>query len=128
MEIVKVNHFTVNVKDLQASIAFYSDVLKLPQGEMLDMGDHSLTYFALPSGLRLELIDYRQPVGVCPQSPGLLGRFRHICLEVSDMYQAYIVCRQHGVEVVSPPTVVGKLGRKTMLILDPNGVEIEFWE
>ena len=49
------------------------------------MGDHVLTYYALPGGVKLELISYMSDTGDC--TAGLLerGRFRHLALRVDDL-------------------------------------------
>ena len=58
MKITGLDHITVNVTDLEKAKAFYEKVLGLEQCGFIDMGDHTLTYYALPFGVRLELIDY----------------------------------------------------------------------
>ena len=58
MKITGLNHITINVTDLAASVNFYKIVLGLTENGFIDMGDHTLTYFDLPQNVRLELIDY----------------------------------------------------------------------
>ena len=58
MKMTGLDHITVNVKDLDRSKAFYGDVLGLKEAGFVQMGDHTLTYYELPQGVRLELIDY----------------------------------------------------------------------
>ncbi len=58
MKMTGLDHITVNVKDLDRSKAFYGDVLGLKEAGSVQMGDHTLTYYELPQGVRLELIDY----------------------------------------------------------------------
>ena len=92
------------------------------------MGDHTLTYFDLPQNVRLELIDYTGKaakkdmretdiVNVPSFLPGdrRSGELRKICLE-------------KGVFIRKEPSYVEKLACSTMLVTDPNGVEIEIIE
>ena len=61
--ITELNHLTINVVNLGKSNLFYADVLGLLPAGTIDMGDHTLTYYALPGGCRLELICYANPSG-----------------------------------------------------------------
>jgi len=41
--ITDLDHITVNVRDKEKSIRFYSDILQLPLINSVNMGDHELT-------------------------------------------------------------------------------------
>ena len=128
MTITGLDHITINVVSLEVSKAFYENVFMLKQDGFIDMGDHTLTYYALPCGVRLELIDYEMkdmPVSVAPTH---VGMYRHFCLEVDSLNELMERCRQYKAAVTSEPAFVEGLGRRNMLLLDPNGVEIEVFE
>lgn len=128
MKITGLNHITINVVDLQASIEFYKNILGLQQNGFIDMGDHTLTYFALPQNVRLELIDYAQKDAKKEIKETDIGTYRHFCLEAEDLEEVEKVCKENGVVVRKSVSYVDKLSCKTMLVVDPNGVEIEIIE
>ena len=126
MMIQSIDHITINVKNLAASRAFYGDLLGLAELSQVDMGDHTLTYFALPGGVKLELISYAANTGDC--TAGLLerGRFRHLALRVDDLDALDARLSDFGGRVLQPPRWVEQLGFTGMLAEDPNGCELEF--
>ena len=127
MKLTGLNHITINVIDLDSSKRFYEEIFGLTQCDFKDMGDHTLTYYQLPQGVLLELIDYetkKDPLTISETQP---GTYRHFCLEADSLDELYEICKAHGVCVHSEPAFVEKLGRSNMLIADPNGVEIEIF-
>lgn len=121
-----IDHITINVKNLEASRAFYGELLGLAELSKVDMGDHVLTYYALPGGVKLELISYMSDTGDC--TAGLLerGRFRHLALRVDDLETLAARLGDFGGRVLQPPRWVEQLGFTGMLAEDPNGCELEF--
>ena len=126
--ITELNHLTINVVNLGKSNLFYADVLGLLPAGTIDMGDHTLTYYALPGGCRLELICYANPSGTMHPPSDTCGLYRHFCLRTTSLEELYTRCVQYGVKVTKKPSYVEKLGCSTLLIVDPNGVEIELIE
>ena len=126
MMIQSIDHITINVKNLAASRAFYGDLLGLAELTQVDMSDHLLTYYALPGGVKLELISYMSDTGDC--TAGLLerGRFRHLALRVDDLESLAARLSDFGGRVLQPPRWVEQLGFTGMLAEDPNGCELEF--
>lgn len=125
MNILSIDHITINVSDLEKTKAFYSDILKLKEAGFLDMGDHTLTYFHLTEKCRLELIHYLTEVKTAHVSETDLNIYRHFCLETDDLNQVYQDCLEHQVFIRKEPSYIEKLSCSTMLIVDPNGVELE---
>ncbi len=125
MKITGLNHITINVKDLEASKRFYENVLGLVPDGFIDMGDHTLTYYALPQNVRLELIDYETKAPAKELAETDIGMYRHFCLEADDLSAFAKRCQEAGAPVRKAPSYVEKLSCDTMLIVDPNGVEIE---
>lgn len=125
MKIVSLDHITINVSDLEKSKDFYANVLKLEEAGFIDMGDHTLTYFWLTKECRLELIHYLTDQKTADITETALNSYRHFCVETDDLEQVYQDCKDHQVFVRKEPGYVEKLSCSTMLIVDPNGVEME---
>ena len=128
MKMVGFDHLTVNVTDLEKSKFFYENVLELEYCGFIDMGDHTLTYYTLPQGVRLELIDYAEKDKAVPVPETHVGMYRHFCLEADSLAELYEICKAENVRVTSAPAWVERLQRRNMLLYDPNGVEIEIFE
>ncbi|MBR2258028.1 MAG: VOC family protein [Blautia sp.] len=128
MKMTGLNHFTINVVDLEKSKEFYENVLGLQSCGFVDMGDHRLTYYQLPQNVKLELIQYDDPDIPVPFKPTHVGMYRHFCLETDSLDEVMENCRKYGVTVLQEPAYVEKLEFRNILILDPNGVEIEIIE
>lgn len=125
MNILSLDHLTINVSDLEKTKAFYHDVLKLKEAGFIDMGDHTLTYYWLSKECRLELIHYLTDQKTADVSETDLNIYRHFCLETDELDQVFQDCKNHQVFIRKEPSYVEKLSCSTMLIVDPNGVEIE---
>lgn len=125
MKFSGLDHITVNVKDLEQSEKFYGDLLGLEKTGFIDMGDHTLTYFRLPREVRLELIDYADKAAAGDIKETDTGIYRHFCLVTDQLAELHTLCVKQGIFVRKSPSYVEKLQARTMLITDPNGVEIE---
>lgn len=125
MKFSGLDHITVNVKDLEQSEKFYGDLLGLEKTGFIDMGDHTLTYFRLPREVRLELIDYADKAAAGDIKETDTGIYRHFCLVTDQLAELHALCVKQGIFVRKSPSYVEKLKARTMLITDPNGVEIE---
>ena len=125
MKITGLNHITINVTNLEESKAFYEKVLELVPCGFIDLGDHNLTYYQLPQGVRLELIEYTDPDTPVPVPVTHVGMYRHFCLETDSLEGIMENCRKYNVKVTKEPSYVEKLGCSNILLIDPNGVEIE---
>lgn len=125
MSITGLNHITINVTDLEASRAFYEGVLGLIPSNFVDMGDHRLTYYQLPQNVCLELIEYDNPGEIRHYGIFERGIYRHFCLETDDLEAVYQACLAHGIQITQAPGYVEKLQFSNILLIDPNGVELE---
>lgn len=128
MKMVGFDHLTINVTDLEKSKFFYENVLELEYCGFIDMGDHTLTYYMLPQGVRLELIDYENKDTAVPVPETHVGMYRHFCLVVDSLAELTENCRKHNVFIRKEAGWVERLEKNNMLIVDPNGVEIEVFE
>ncbi|MBR2765553.1 MAG: VOC family protein, partial [Blautia sp.] len=87
MKMTGLDHITVNVTDLEKSRFFYENVLELSYCGFIDMGDHTLTYYTLPQGVRLELIDYVDKDKAVSVPETHIGMYRHFCLVADSLAQ-----------------------------------------
>jgi catechol 2,3-dioxygenase-like lactoylglutathione lyase family enzyme len=146
-----IDHINIVVTDLGRSIAFYQDLLGFREtmrarleGEWIE----SITgvkgvvadcvYLELPSGPRLELLQFLSPaIGepLAPNSlPNTLG-LRHMAFRVDDIDAEYQRLEGLGVRFVGPPQAVPtglvkhSTGRKRLCYFhDPDGVLLEIAE
>ena len=127
MKITSLDHITINCKDLEASIRFYEGLLGLEKSDVVDLGDHTLHYYKLP-GLktRLELINYNNEQKALSTGNTDVGIYRHVAFETDDLEGFYKTINEAGYKINLPPTMIPQIGKRIILIVDPNGVEIEF--
>ncbi len=127
MKIDKIDHVSINVKNIQKSLDFYGRVLGLQQLQTVDCGEFDITYFALPDGSRLELFDYHEKNPERPHSESEAG-LRHIAFQVQNVAKHEADLRKAGVEITLATCELPNLGARVLLFLDPNGVTLEFCE
>lgn len=123
-----IDHFTINVTDLEKSISFYKEVLGLKELNTIDMGDHQLIYFYLQEGCKLELINYLFETELSHPKEDAQGIYRHMALRTDNLMEIYNKCIENDIFIRLQPVNMEKLFCKGMLIEDPNGVEIEIVE
>lgn len=124
MRIRSIDHVSINVKDFDASVAFYGGVLGLRRLQTVPMDGFSITYFEIPGGGRLELFDYHGRSKNANREESEVG-LRHLAFAVDDVPGTEKMLRGKGVTIVLPTTDLPSLGAKVMLFLDPNGVTLE---
>ena len=118
MDLERIDHVAIVVKDLDESIRFYTEVMGMELDRVLSLPEFGLEVaFVTKDGADIELMKFKDPsipIGV-----------RHICAQVPDVPQAAQELSQRGVEVVRPLGQTS-LGFWYTMIRDPNGVVIEF--
>lgn len=127
MEISNIDHVSINVTDIKKSLDFYGRILGLEQQQTVDCGEFDITYFALPSGSRLELFDYHGRNRNTPREESEAG-LRHIAFQVEDVSAHEKRLRTEGVEITLSTCDLPNLEARVLLFLDPNGVTLEFCE
>lgn len=125
MKVKGINHISLNVKDIKASIEFYGKVLGFRQLETVPFEGFSLVYFQIPGGGRLELFDYGGKNPKTDRDETEVG-LRHLAFEVDDVDEAERHLREHGVKITLAATDLPSLGSRAILFLDPNGVTLEY--
>jgi glyoxylase I family protein len=127
VKIEKIEHVSINCIDFQKSKEFYEKVLGFKFMETVDCGDFDISYFALPSGTRLELFDYHgknKSVNRKETESGL----RHVAFQVEDVAAHEKELRAAGVKIVLETCDLPNLGVRVLLFEEPNGAILEFCE
>ena len=126
-EMIKaMDHVTINIKDVEATLHFYGEILGLQALPSVDMGDHFLRYFALPSGGKLELIQYYYDVPQLDVEATNKGCARHLAFEVEDIRALEKKLTDAGFVFHVPVSYIKNLDFTGGLTKDPNGFELEF--
>jgi len=128
MRVTGVDHVSINVKNMEASAAFYGGVLGFRRLQTVPMDGtppFAITYFEIPGGGRLELFDYRGKNRDIAREESDAG-LRHLAFRTDDVKAAETMLREKGVKIVLPTTDIASLGARVLLFLDPNGVTLEF--
>jgi catechol 2,3-dioxygenase-like lactoylglutathione lyase family enzyme len=141
-----IHHTSRTVSDLERSLAFYHDLLRMPlvldtemRGEMLErevaMDGAHLRLVLLDAGgsTYLELLQYFEPRGrppVADARPADTGS-HHVALLVDDIHAAYEELTQLGVRFTCEPQQVDAgffQGHWTAYCYDPDGLVVELWQ
>ena len=144
-QVVAFNHFNVTVGDMDRSLGFWSDLLRL---ELLGRGVVEYPHLdeivglentriewaelAVPGGGMIEVFQYHRPLGsaVRPRIPD--PGCTHICLEVHGLDQLVERLQAAGVETRSRRAVSIPFGDwknvKSIYVRDPDGVTVELIE
>jgi len=112
-------HVCFTVRDLDASVAFYRDVLGLrPVFDFInEQGERFGVYLHVAGRSFVELFRGE------PAERGPGQSFQHFCLEVEDVAAAVTAIRAQGVEITDP--VLGSDHSWQAWLSDPDGNRIE---
>ncbi|MHB8439456.1 MAG: VOC family protein [Acidimicrobiales bacterium] len=114
MRSVGVHHVSVNVRDVEEAVAFYTDVLGLTVRD--DRPDFGFGGSWLNIGAQqLHLIE--------ADPPASLGQ--HFAVQVADLDEAVASVRARGVEVSDPRPVAKS---RQAFLMDPSGNQVELHE
>jgi lactoylglutathione lyase len=137
MMLTDINHIGLNVKDMEASVRFYRDVLGLEQlGEVVDQKDLRcrVQYMKVPDGAMVEFIEYYPDVTETSYADTVAGVIRHIAFTVErkEVLDALYAKLKKAQEMDFPnisftaPAYLPYLDLDNLLVRDPNGIELEF--
>lgn len=145
MSVGRLNHVSLTVTDIDASLAFWRDVLGLAvRGRGVVEYDHldriigvghtriEWAELAIPGGTVLELFHYLEPEGHSirpgPADPGSI----HICLEVDGLALLVGQIHESGYTTRSPQPVEIPFGDwkgfRDIYVTDPDGAIVELTE
>ena len=108
-----INHITYNVKDKDAALRWYEDILGLKQIPKMVNGDH-LYWLQLPSGAMVHIIENAD----APSAPS-----HHTAFEVDDIEAARDALNDKGIETTDIQT--RNDGQKAFYLDDLDGNRIE---
>ncbi len=122
--ITGIAHAAYGVKDLEASLQFYTAQLGLERAFELRRDDGSLwiVYLACGDGTFIELF----PETNVTKQPETAS-YKHLCLRVDDTRATLDAMKRRGLEPLNPPSV-GKDGNTQAWVRDPDGNPIELME
>ncbi len=127
MKINHVQHIAINTIDIEKSIAFYSDILGFTPCQNADMGEVTLVYLKVSENAYMELFDLRGGAtneAVSEANSGL----RHIAFDVDDLAAWNDMLKTRHIPFLTEVTEMPQIGKRALLIADPNGVVIELCE
>lgn len=111
-------HICIYSLDLDATEAFYCEVLGLEMGFTFMKAETRIGYY-LKAGQNTF-------IEVFKGEPGEVGNINHVAIEVSDLDQIITTLRRHGYEVGDKK--LGSDASWQAWTRDPNGIRIEFHE
>lgn len=124
--ILKVDHITINLLKVKESLDFYENIIGLVKDREVDMGDHRLHLYKMSEDTKLELIEYVEEQRKVQAENTDVGVYRHFALTVDDIEEVHKKCTKAGYGINSAPAYIPQLKMQSMLVKDPNGVEVEF--
>ena len=113
IKLKNINHITYNVRDKEAALKWYTEILGLGQIPKMVNGDH-LYWLQLPSGAMVHIIQN----GLAPSAPS-----HHTAFEVDDIEASreYFV----GKDIEATDIQTRNDGQRAFYIEDPDGNRIE---
>ena len=131
----KIQHIGIGVRDLDATVRFYEQILGIPVEDKLEWDELGLRAAVIPvAETRLEFIEPTDPQGDVAQSVAQLvaerdGAVHHLAFEVDDLDQAIERLTQQGIKLMTDAPVETAGGRLVWLNDDAtNGTMIELVE
>ena len=125
MKINHTDHIAINTLDIEKTLFFYCDILGLKQEKSVDMGDETLVYVRVNETTCLELCDLR---GKCTSKQGYItdvGGLRHIAFDVDNLFEWEEYLTEKGVPFELHMVEMPKLGKRAILVCDPDGTVVE---
>jgi methylmalonyl-CoA/ethylmalonyl-CoA epimerase len=131
-KVVRINHISLLVNDLEGPLSFWRDGLGLEVAHIHDLKDEQALVAFIPAGdSEIELVkpttaDSGLARFLEKRGPGM----HHICLEVDDIQGMLAQLSQKGVEVINETPKIGNDGRKYAFIhpKSAHGVLVELYE
>ena len=123
MPIGAINHFTIYCVDLDATRAFYADVLGLTEGERPPLGFPGAWMYSagMPT---VHLVGPREgDAAKPPRRAQATGQFDHIAFSATGLPAMRARLQEHGIEFREQ--LVPRDGQTQLFFRDPNGVAVE---
>jgi catechol 2,3-dioxygenase-like lactoylglutathione lyase family enzyme len=142
-QVLGVHHFGLTVRDMKRSFDWYSRMFDLVPGPVSEGSGEALSKSVQVEGAelsfsmitigttRIEFLEYHHPEGRdFDRSNGDVGS-THVCLEVSNLDEAYRDLIAKGAVFNAPPVTLESgalIGSKWAYLRDPDGIQLEVWE
>lgn len=127
MKLNQVHHIAVNTLNIEESVHFYQKMFGFTEVYRADMGSCILVYLKVAENTFMELFDLK---GTCEKgsvAESLQG-LRHIAFDVTDIEAWNQSLKEKNAEFTMELCAMEPIGKKGLLIRDPNGVIIELCE
>lgn len=123
----KLDHVTINTKDIATTRFFYTELLGMKENKTVDCRDHRYYMFSIDDSVILEVGQYDFDSSDAHSSSTAAGKIRHIAFEVDDIAALQERLAAAGYHFATDVAYRGdELGFISGQILDPNGIELEF--
>jgi len=116
--------------DLQRSLAFYRDVLQIPQGDTIPLGEGMALHVFKVGDAIVKLIEQPTAVADKPVAPRfeMTGiRWFTFYLDPGDIDTAMKRCEAAGADIEMPLTEI-RAGLRVSIVADPDGNSVELVE
>ena len=125
MPAMSLNHYTINARDLEATKAFYTDVVGLSVGDRppLAFPGYWLYCGGVPT---VHLVGHRPenaPVNDVAGDPAKTGRLDHIAFACEGLKDMKSNLEQHGIKF--DERVLPRLNMTQLFYYDPDGIAVE---
>ena len=116
--------------DLQRSLTFYRDVLQLPQGDTIPLGDGMALHIFNVGDAIVKVIEQPTVPATAPSAPRfeMTGmRWFTFYLDPGDIDTAMDRCAKAGATIEMPLTEI-RAGLRVSIVADPDGNSVELVE
>jgi len=132
MQVNKINHIGIVVRDIEESLKIYQETLGLDLTRIEERPELGVNIAFLPAGeSEIELV---QPTttegGVASFLKKRRGGLHHICLEVNDLAESLVELREKGIKLIDEEPREGTHGELFAFIhpRSTHGVLLELYE
>ena len=127
MKINHAHHIAVNTMESERAVEGYRDILGFREVRRADMGPCTLVYMEISENMYMELFDLRGGTEDGQTAENRRG-LRHIAFDVDDVRAWDAFLREKGVPFVQELSEMPQIGKRAILVSDPDGVVVELCE
>lgn len=127
MKVNHIHHIAINTLDIEESVAFYRDVMGFAEAARADMGELTLVYMRVRGDTYMELFDMRGKT-VHGTAEAERQGLRHIAFDVDGVAEWNERLKEKGVPFFQEMSEMPQIGKRALLVRDPDGVVLELCE
>lgn len=127
--VIQTEHVGIRVRDLDAALAFYRDLLGLPEFDrIVTATGTTLVLLEMGSAGHIELVHRPDFDGMRPA--GNHAGINHVALRVPDLEAWVAYLTAHGIALTAGPTTMEwpRATARLCFVADPEGNPVEFFE